>query len=1749
MALAGPIYRGIIVNLTPEQVEMRRAERWVDLANSIVKDITRKGASHGWHDGGVPSALGMYWSRSEAIARKFTANPEPEDMMGVVVAARYDATAAPGKQTGFGWAGDDEQEQTLSPGTRVEIDSLSLRISPYTTSWAKVSMNGLRAEASYDNSLIARGLKVYVGIDAHPEWVPDLLAGRATAQQVLSLLDEQRAGVWWGVMGDFGDLVDFEDYAWGDGLLADTYDDLDGGDVSIVLVGKRPTRDGVPWDPEIHNEPEAGGLMGNSYLQDHEQVDLVEVRYNAGNGWKSLPARGLRVTAAKTAGFADLSAEDQTKRVYAVEAALMSRLFSFPHLSEEEANALAAKIGPSIDVMYLPGSPTGKTLFTSGKPFQIMLGDRYQNEIGVIHEMAHVRVGHRGGGHDEVWLKEYARLLRKHCSQPEFVKMLNGNLVGRYASLRRAEAALGSRLWWRVHPEHRGDLMPEMATSAPFFDGNKPYTGPKSQGYSCFDNPWHLWLYVWLMWNWDGMKTSNTPVIGFTGTRVGTGHDGEDLVVPAENGTVLTYTVREFFDELMRTPFPPSPVFAPWAKQWNGAPSWLGLAHRLAWLDQGDPVHEHIVRTFLPQRKAAGVGQTTALPSWRDRGVLPSVDCVIAPDLGRSSRNSYLVYLYDEPHARRPTLAEAKATVEEIYGPLDWQRIEGDSDEHHDRVWGWTVWFNDAPHYYVVTRLPRLGGGVAGSVLGESGQARASRVLAMDQYNGQERIPAHPGARQEEQGAGRPSGVPIAGGAAGGIRGSQAHLRHTDLRQSQALAEGHVEGQRAGQAGSWQASQPSDPRRGELSGQTHRQAGAGDPQTTFGGGVAEGAGGRVRGQHGADLEDRSPRGVEASLSGLTFEHRGLGRYPDTVVALVDGQHVGSLQWIAGTPSDPQRVPGEVIDIRVDPGWQRKGIATAMWEYAQSLPFPPVHSPNLTGDGRAWSQTVGSRTASTHTIYRGLRVPFTDEIKACFTEYEEREETVERRSYKVGPLLLDMLEKHTGRHSTGVGIHWSTRPEMAGVAAETSGQFRDFPVILEATYTEADVVPEGDALYDLSAVWVGNKTEAEVLIKPGARLNITGVWITRGSWNSQVTSVDKCPRMKVRGDEYANVLDRPQRRTASARTAAATMDPREIYSRTDRIREHVTNITLPQAHDLLRKVLTDARFPQGADAYAEVSPLRSASAIGWDLDTTPPIPIVYLHPRSMTSLVLLHEAAHLLWLGGYKGRNHGFSTEQVHDRRWFEIWTNLVHRYGDWSTRYEFDRTFGLVDDPEWEKNAPLVMRASTAPQGCSQVDSEHGPEGSIARTGGRDVDRGDARRPHVGPDHLGRDHHPRRDRGRTEGEGPRPGRVRPPVRVGARKRPTVNQVDIGGPLALAFNGYSTERQREIFGALKAFREGRVRPDAKDPSRELRGCYTIPVGGLTTTEPDRLVLVKTVDGKWLAVYAVVNHNYGPASQHVPAWLASKHAKHVRLGSRTAASWSPFRPPAGIKILTGGDAVPGGYNGYFVAYDETSGEKMGYLDYQSAGDDVKIAMVEVEPAHRRKGVATVLLAALRNDFPDARIDPGYTTPDGNAWWAKVGSAPGLVSARRMPDNGLVTESAIQSPVWQGQGIYEMDISRWSTTRCVAFLVEFGGMGVFPLGWLTWDTERHTIEGIFVNEQYRGKGIGVEMKKAAEKAAGRSLDTDSGEYTPEGLAWAKKRGIPAKNTHPVSVSDMARMQARMNNLLAGSDDLIKALLIKAG
>lgn len=48
-------------------------------------------------------------------------------------------------------------------------------------------------------------------------------------------------------------------------------------------------------------------------------------------------------------------------------------------------------------------------------------------------------------------------------------------------------------------------------------------------------------------------------------------------------------------------------------------------------------------------------------------------------------------------------------------------------------------------------------------------------------------------------------------------------------------------------------------------------------------------------------------------------------------------------------------------VSVEPEHQRKGIATAMWNYAKQNGFNPLHSPQRTPEGEAWAKSTGDET--------------------------------------------------------------------------------------------------------------------------------------------------------------------------------------------------------------------------------------------------------------------------------------------------------------------------------------------------------------------------------------------------------------------------------------------------------------------------------------------------------------------------------------------------------------------------------------------------------------------------------------------------------------------------------------------------------------------------------------------------------------------------------------------------------------------
>jgi GNAT superfamily N-acetyltransferase len=88
----------------------------------------------------------------------------------------------------------------------------------------------------------------------------------------------------------------------------------------------------------------------------------------------------------------------------------------------------------------------------------------------------------------------------------------------------------------------------------------------------------------------------------------------------------------------------------------------------------------------------------------------------------------------------------------------------------------------------------------------------------------------------------------------------------------------------------------------------------------------------------------------ADFHGVEITHTNSGMFGSLVSANhPEHGYIGHLA-LYGT--------GTVRDIAVHPEWQRKGIATAMWNHAKANGLEPKHSPVRTDDGRAWSAKVG-----------------------------------------------------------------------------------------------------------------------------------------------------------------------------------------------------------------------------------------------------------------------------------------------------------------------------------------------------------------------------------------------------------------------------------------------------------------------------------------------------------------------------------------------------------------------------------------------------------------------------------------------------------------------------------------------------------------------------------------------------------------------------------------------------------------------
>jgi len=99
--------------------------------------------------------------------------------------------------------------------------------------------------------------------------------------------------------------------------------------------------------------------------------------------------------------------------------------------------------------------------------------------------------------------------------------------------------------------------------------------------------------------------------------------------------------------------------------------------------------------------------------SWRgltqpeDEDFFRKYDAVIATTV-MGKRRSYEIWTYGQIIGGRSSLADAKALVDEVYGPQPWRKVQLDPVTVEHYYFGLTEEFQDPLTIYVVDHLPSL---------------------------------------------------------------------------------------------------------------------------------------------------------------------------------------------------------------------------------------------------------------------------------------------------------------------------------------------------------------------------------------------------------------------------------------------------------------------------------------------------------------------------------------------------------------------------------------------------------------------------------------------------------------------------------------------------------------------------------------------------------------------------------------------------------------------------------------------------------------------------------------------------------------------------------------------------------------------------------------------------------------------------------------------------------------------------------
>ena len=101
----------------------------------------------------------------------------------------------------------------------------------------------------------------------------------------------------------------------------------------------------------------------------------------------------------------------------------------------------------------------------------------------------------------------------------------------------------------------------------------------------------------------------------------------------------------------------------------------------------------------------------------------------------------------------------------------------------------------------------------------------------------------------------------------------------------------------------------------------------------------------------------------ADFHGVTFRYEKDSEGDHNIVAEhpLESEPIGYLTW-ADRDYDEGAERGEIMDVHTAPEHQRKGVATGMLKYAQSIAggdIPtPRHAKSRTTSGEAWAKKVG-----------------------------------------------------------------------------------------------------------------------------------------------------------------------------------------------------------------------------------------------------------------------------------------------------------------------------------------------------------------------------------------------------------------------------------------------------------------------------------------------------------------------------------------------------------------------------------------------------------------------------------------------------------------------------------------------------------------------------------------------------------------------------------------------------------------------